>query len=330
MITKALIRTIGNHLRANTQSDEDLEKLNLYRNTHILVMNTLINTIKDKTPKPLFIARRLKRLSSIKSKLKRFCSMQLDRMQDIGGVRAVFKDIKQAKEYKDKIELLYKNEKRALKIVKINDYVTYPKEDGYRGYHIVFEYHKGKEELKSYKIEFQIRDLKQHYWATAVEIFSLISKHNLKSGEGEEEHKSFFYLCSKLIHNEANKKELNTLKKLNQKHKILSLLSGINLAFHHIDTKQKDLYYLIALNFNKKQLSSYIFHKNELDMASFLYEKLEKDESINAVLIDIDSIKNLKKAYPNYFGNAKEFIKLIQNKLIQEKLIQEKLNNETL
>lgn len=60
-------------------------------------------------------------------------------------------------------------------------------------------------------------------------------------------------------------------------------------------------------------------------MASFLYEKLEKDESINAVLIDIDSIKNLKKAYPNYFGNAKEFIKLIQNKLIQEKL-----NNETL
>ena len=55
-------------------------------------------------------------------------------------------------------------------------------------------------------------------------------------------------------------------------------------------------------------------------MASFLYEKLEKDESINAVLIDIDSIKNLKKAYPNYFGNAKEFIKLIQ----------EKLNNETL
>ncbi|MBS4314170.1 RelA/SpoT domain-containing protein [Campylobacter vulpis] len=115
-------------------------------------MNTLINTIKDKTPKPLFIARRLKRLSSIKSKLKRFSSMQLDRMQDIGEVRAVFKNINQAREYKEKIENLYANGKRALKITKINDYVNQPKEDGYRGYHLVFEYHKGKEDLKTYKI----------------------------------------------------------------------------------------------------------------------------------------------------------------------------------
>ncbi|EAH6236894.1 GTP pyrophosphokinase, partial [Campylobacter upsaliensis] len=36
---------------------------------------------------------------------------------------------------------------------------------------------------------------------------------------------------------------------------------------------------------------------------------------INAVLVDIDSVKNLKKAYPNYFGNAKEFIKLVEKKL---------------
>lgn len=314
MLTKTLIRKIGNKLRQNNYNDDDLIILNDYRNHHILVMNTLINTIKDKTPKPLFIARRLKRLSSIKSKLLRFSTMQLDRVQDIGGVRAVFKHKEQAKEYKDKISLLYANKKRALNIVKINDYVSYPKEDGYRGYHIVFEYHKGKDSLKGYKIELQIRDLKQHFWATAIEIFSLISKHNLKIGEGEAEHKRFFYLCSKLISDESNQKEIKELKALDKKHNILNLLSGINLAFNHINAYQKDLYYLIALNFNQKQLSSYVFHKNELQMASFLYEKLEKDENINAVLVDIDSIKNLKRAYPNYFGNAKEFIKLIKEK----------------
>lgn len=314
-ISKKLIRKIGEHLKEKSQSEEDLQILNAYRNTHVLVMNTLINTIKNKTPKPLFIARRLKRLSSIKSKLKRFSSMQLDRMQDIGGVRAVFKNKEQAKEYFEKIQTLYTNQKRALKITKINDYVNQPKEDGYRGYHLVFEYHKGKEDLKTYKIEFQIRDLNQHYWATAVEIFSLVSKHNLKSGEGEIEHKSFFYLCSKLIHNEADDKDLKQMIKLNQKHKFLNLLSSINLAFSKIDTKQKDLYYLIALHLNQKQLSFYPFNQNDLKHASLLYKELEKDDNINAVLVDIDSVKNLKKAYPNYFGNAKEFIKLVEKKL---------------
>ncbi|EEU7814998.1 hypothetical protein HEE88_001862, partial [Campylobacter upsaliensis] len=56
-------------------------------------------------------------------------------------------------------------------------------------------------------------------------------------------------------------------------------------------------------------------NQNDLKHASLLYKELEKDENINAVLVDIDSVKNLKKAYPNYFGNAKEFIKLVEKKL---------------
>lgn len=117
-ILKSLIRKIGNLIKENKENKEDLSNLNLYRNTHILVMNTLVNTIKDKTPKPLFVARRLKRLSSIRTKLQRFPAMQLDRMQDIGGVRAVFRNTEQVKEYVNKIKSLYKNGKKLCKSLK--------------------------------------------------------------------------------------------------------------------------------------------------------------------------------------------------------------------
>ncbi len=315
IISKSSIRKIGNLIKENQESSEDLTKLNIYRNTHILVMNTLVNSIKDKTPKPLFLARRLKRLSSIRLKLQRFPNMQLDRMQDIGGVRAVFKNTEQAKEYAKKIISLYAPNKRALRIIKDNNYVDNPKEDGYRSHHIVFEYQKGKEELQGYKIELQIRDLNQHCWATAVEIFSLLTKNNLKIGEGDKDYKRFFFLCSKLLHNEATQEEEQNIKQLDAEYKILSLLSGANLAFHNIDKQRKDAYCLIALDSHKKQVTTYMFHKNDLITASLLYEKLEMQDNINVVLVDVGSIKNLKRAYPNYFGNAKEFIRCITNAL---------------
>lgn len=202
-----------------------------------------------------------------------------------------------------------------MQIVKENNYIDSPKKDGYRSYHIVFEYQRGKEDLKGYKIELQIRDLNQHRWATAVEIFSLISKNNLKIGKGEEYYKRFFYLYSKLMQDKIKDKEKEELKKLDKEYKILSILSGANFVLKAINTKDKDLYYLIALNLENKEVNSYVFSKKQLDIASLLYETLEEQEHINAVLVDIDSIKNLKKAYPNYFGNAKEFIGHIKGAL---------------
>ncbi|OBV30033.1 hypothetical protein BKN38_00225 [Helicobacter sp. CLO-3] len=311
-ISKTKIRKIGENIKKNNENADDIAILNTYRNTHILVTNTLINTIKDKTPKPLFIARRLKRLSSIRAKLQRFSAMGLDRMQDIGGVRAVFGDMQKTKNYAQKIIELYDNNKRALKIIKIDDYITNPKPDGYRSFHIVFEYAKGKDALKGYRIEFQIRSLPQHYWATAVEIFSLISESNLKLGQGEREHKRFFYLASKILHNEASDEEIKELIGLDKTHQILSLLGGVNLALSAINTKEKNLYCVIWLDFKQGVVSYTTFHKNNLEEASLFYEMMEQNSDINAVLVDIESIRKLKKAYPNYFGDANHFIQSLK------------------
>lgn len=307
-ISKTLIRKIGHNIKNNIVSEEELNTFNEYRNTYIEVMEELLTSIKDKLPKPLFIARRLKRLESIKIKLQRFPQMELDRMQDIGGTRAVFNNLDEVKEYIKNIRVI---ENSTFKIIKENDYISNPKDDGYRSYHIVFECLSDK--LKGYKVELQIRDLKQHYWATAVEILSVISKsNNLKIGKGEEYYKRFFYLSSKILHNEYDKNEVDELKELDKKYKILDTLKGFSLGFSSIDFKIQDLIYVIYMNYNTKEVYTNSFNKKNVEIASLLYKELEKKDNINAVLVDARDIKTLNEAYPNYFGDSKKFINYIE------------------
>lgn len=307
-ISKTLIRKIGHNIKNNIVSEEELNTFNEYRNTYIEVMEELLTSIKDKLPKPLFIARRLKRLESIKIKLQRFPQMELDRMQDIGGTRAVFNNLDEVKEYIKNIRVI---ENSTFKIIKENDYISNPKDDGYRSYHIVFECL--SDTLKGYKVELQIRDLKEHYWATAVEILSVISKsNNLKIGKGEEYYKRFFYLSSKILHNEYDKNEVDELKELDKKYKILDILKGFSLGFSSIDLKIQDLIYIIYMNYNTKEVYVNSFNKKNVEIASLLYKELEKKDNINAVLVDARDIKTLNEAYPNYFGDSKKFINYIE------------------
>lgn len=307
-ISKTLIRKIGHNIKNNIVSEEELNTFNEYRNTYIEVMEELLTSIKDKLPKPLFIARRLKRLESIKIKLQRFPQMELDRMQDIGGTRAVFNNLDEVKEYIKNIRVI---ENSTFKIIKENDYISNPKDDGYRSYHIVFECLSDK--LKGYRVELQIRDLKEHYWATAVEILSVISKsNNLKIGKGEEYYKRFFYLSSKILHNEYDKNEVDELKELDKKYKILDTLKGFSLGFSSIDFKIQDLIYVIYMNYNTKEVYTNSFNKKNVEIASLLYKELEKKDNINAVLVDARDIKTLNEAYPNYFGDSKKFINYIE------------------
>ena len=307
-ISKTLIRKIGHNIKNNIVSEEELNTFNEYRNTYIEVMEELLTSIKDKLPKPLFIARRLKRLESIKIKLQRFPQMKLDKMQDIGGARAVFNNLDEVKEYIKNIRVI---ENSTFKIIKENDYISNPKDDGYRSYHIVFECLSDK--LKGYRVELQIRDLKEHYWATAVEILSVISKsNNLKIGKGEEYYKRFFYLSSKILHNEYDKNEVDELKELDKKYKILDILKGFSLGFSSINLKIQDLFYIIYIKYNAKEVYVRSFNKKNVEIASLLYKELEKKDNINAVLVDARDIKTLNEAYPNYFGDSKKFINYIE------------------
>ncbi|WP_181563064.1 hypothetical protein [Campylobacter hyointestinalis] len=66
-ITMALssktVRTAGDNLKLNQAKKYDLDTISTFRSNHVWLMKMLVKTISKKLPKPLFIARRLKRFS---------------------------------------------------------------------------------------------------------------------------------------------------------------------------------------------------------------------------------------------------------------------------
>ncbi|MBR8466212.1 RelA/SpoT domain-containing protein [Campylobacter sp. faydin G-140] len=313
-ISNNILRKAGLNLKNMSHTKDDLNTISTFRSNHIQLMKMLVKTISKKLPKPLFIARRLKRLSSIQAKLVRFDGMCLDRMQDIGGVRAVFKNSIDVMEFAKNIKDVYKSNKSVLEIVKINNYIDEPKADGYRSYHIVFKYNGKIDEIKNYHIELQLRDLLQHYWATAVEILALRSSTNIKAGYGEEHFKHFFWLCAELF---AGKKEHKyEIKELDEKHNILFLLKGLNVVANKLEKGgSTESFYLMVLDAKDGILKLTSFNKSEQFLAQTMYQSMETSDTTQSVLVNVDSVKKLKKAYPNYFLDAKNFIKEVTERL---------------
>lgn len=81
--------------------------------------------------------------------------MELGRMDDIGGCRAVLSDLDELQRVRDR----YAN---APVMVRIKDYISEPKDDGYRAVHVIVKY-------DDRRIEVQLRTRIQHEWAFTVE-----------------------------------------------------------------------------------------------------------------------------------------------------------------
>jgi putative GTP pyrophosphokinase len=104
----------------------------------------------------------MKRAPSIVSKLQRFDGMNLARMQDIGGLRAVLGSVSRVR----KLEAMYRNSKFRHVLV----YIAHPKSDGYRGIHLIYRYSNSlAPAYDGLSLELQVRTRLQHAWATAVE-----------------------------------------------------------------------------------------------------------------------------------------------------------------
>jgi putative GTP pyrophosphokinase len=112
------------------------------------------------------VSQRLKRVPTILDKLSRESTLPLSSMQDIAGCRAVLKSI-------DEVRRVEARLKRNRPPVAVSDYITAPRESGYRGVHVVVSYdHRN--------VEVQLRSRVMHEWAITVERLSGRIGQNLK------------------------------------------------------------------------------------------------------------------------------------------------------
>ncbi|MDP2586649.1 MAG: RelA/SpoT domain-containing protein [Candidatus Komeilibacteria bacterium] len=339
------INKVGDKLISSTSTSQSLDDamviLNNWRSAHSFPLHTFavrLKRVSKQVDSSAFTVRRLKRVTSILKKLKRdqTSKMKMSRMQDVGGCRAVLSSIRKVNQL-----VLDEYEKSGLrhKLVNKKDYIANPKLDGYRSIHLVYKYFSDKnKKYNGLLIEIQFRTNLQHYWATAVETVDHFTRQAIKSNEGEKDWKDFFKLVSSAFANIENKpivpntpndrielrsqiqnlaKKLKVVKKMNEWAKIHRIIED----FEKVSKNKFDLY-LLNLNLTTKELKISAFKKSEEELANLDYSRLEEsmlknNEDRDIVLVSADTVKELRKAYPNYFLDAKEFINTL-NKYFQE------------
>jgi ppGpp synthetase/RelA/SpoT-type nucleotidyltranferase len=320
------------------EQEEALEVLDNWRAIHSYPMHVFKIRLKDKSKfidKKSLTAQRLKRVPAIIYKLKRKYNgrsptMKLSQMQDIAGCRAVLSNVTLAKklyqDYYSKSDLKHKK-------VGEKDYITYPKNDGYRSIHAIYKYHsdKGKKEYNGLLVEIQIRSKLQHIWATAIEIVDFFTRQAIKSNEGQEEWMEFFKLVSSAFAIMENcpcvpntpsdekelyrqitvkEKELNVIKKMN------GWTKGFNVFSQAEKSKPKIQFFLLELDIFGEKLSITGYPKKLEQKAIADYASAEKKyqgkKEYDVVLVGADTKHELEKSYPNYFVDCKEFLECLQ------------------
>ena len=311
--------------------NDALGVINNWRSSHgypLFCLRVNLARVAKKIDPNALIAQRVKRLISISVKLERFPTMKLSQMQDLGGARAILSNVSMVGD----AVAYYKTSRALHEVASVDDYILNPKPSGYRGAHLVYRFQSENRHKKIYnglKIELQLRSAYQHAWATAVETVGTFSGQALKSSLGNEEWQKFFALMGSEIAlrektplvpgtPQARPELRDELKHYAHLLKVQDRLRGYRHALRAISaTDQNAKFYLLQLDPTTGELRISGF--DNLADASGEYENAEKivreKEGRDAVLVSVESISALQKAYPNYFADTRVFMQLLSQAL---------------
>ncbi len=306
-----------------------LEAINNWRSSHSFPLNTFQVGLRLKARQvdiKSLIAQRLKRLPSIDLKLRRFKWLTLSQMQDIGGCRAVVSSVRRV----DELVRLYRESDLKHKLDDEDDYIRNPKRSGYRGVHLIYRYFSDKKDTyNGLKIEMQFRSPLQHAWATAVETVSTFIQQALKSSQGQKEWLRFFALMGSalairertpLVPDTPTDKKLliRELREHAQHLDVENRLAAYGAALRTLEKPgaKGAHYFLLALDPAANEVTVTGFTAAQLKEASEEYlateRKISERPGAEAVLVSVESVASLRRAYPNYFLDTRVFIDAVR------------------
>lgn len=337
--SKSSIKKAGRHLRKGAIGklrDESIAIIHDFRASHsyplMLIKNHLWRQAKKINPE-VIIARRLKRLPTIINKLERKTldgvspnAIEVVRMQDIGGCRAIFDS------YDDVIKLIKRlHESKCVHEIKsTTDYNSKPRGSGYRGVHLIFDCYrqtKLNNPWKGHKIEVQVRTLLQHAWSTAIEMIDFFEGTELKTGQiSHEQWRRFFFLlgglfshidCIKRMPRGEFDSYVKEIKHLEVELDVLTKLNGYNMITDTLESESTASgVYLITIFKHENEYETVVrwFSEEQRNSAVEQYDLMELEPSIyQTALIGSDGAKEIKQAYPNFFADTSIILQLLSS-----------------
>ena len=307
------------------------EIVNNWRAAHSLPLDRIRMDLEERVA-PLgeeaIVAQRLKRRSSIDAKLRRFHNMNLARMQDVGGCRAVLPSVDAVR----RVARGYADRPSRHRLAHTDDYLTSPRASGYRGIHLVSRFQPGDESEAVYagmRIEIQLRSRLQHAWAAAVETVGTFSGQALKSGEGDQGWLRFFALMASeiafseecpLVPDTADSRDLlrrelasaaaalDVVARLERYRQALKVLEG------HVRNGRAEYFHIVAELWPdgtaRVRWNEYASDEREEAIRAFeeVEAAIEHFPGAETVLVRVASVDALRSAYPSYFADTRAFV----------------------
>jgi hypothetical protein len=306
-----------------------LAVINNWRTSHHFPLNTIQVNLRrrarehDDDPT---VAQRIKRLPSVRHKLERIHGMKLSRMQDIGGCRAVLADVEAVN---DLVSYYEQGSRIKHNLVRKDPYIAEPKASGYRGVHLVYTYFSDKNSgWNGLRIEMQLRSRLQHGWATAVETVGTFTRQALKSSLGQGEWLEFFALMSSALALRENtplvpgtphdpdelKREL---RRYVNRLDVINRLQAYRAALHvvgEIIEEAKGMTFILELDVGSSTLTASAFDNpvEAADAYTAIERAIEGQLGKDAVMVAVESVANLRRAYPNYFADTAAFVQSVE------------------
>lgn len=320
--SKSRVNRAGDNIRTGMPTADDLQVIDEWRAAHRGVLNSFQAILRGRTRRTgITVAQRHKRKRTIFDKLHRYPRMQLSRMDDVAGCRLIFRSLKDLYRFRATFHKARFRHQKRNEIDKY-DYIKRPKDTGYRGIHDVYEYNVNSEvgrRLAGLFVEIQYRTLVQHAWATAVEVIGFITESQPKFQRGDNRYEHAMALASEILArahekhrgpfpNLEDKELVKNFLAIDNKIGLIRTLRGLNAANKAFTTSRNAI--LIFSGSSNLEVRTF---RDATDALRALFDLEREMPDRDIVLVRADTSDEVRLAFKNYFSDARDFIRLVED-----------------